>query len=91
MALEWFKQGILEETPGKAPLWKDNWAEFSKELWTNFRPANLTGTAEMELQHLSMPGSTRLSDYLVCFNTLTSRVEWGDAALQFQFYDGLPD
>jgi len=81
VALEWFKQGILEETPGKAPLWKDNWAEFSKELWTNFGPVNLTRTAEMELQHLSMPGSARLSNYLVCFNTLTSRVEWGDAAL----------
>src|SRR5258708_5486792 len=27
----------------------------------------------------------------VRFNTLASRVEWGDAALCFQFYDSLPD
>ena len=25
------------------------------------------------------------------FNTLASRVEWGDVVLCFQFYDGLPD
>ena len=30
-------------------------------------------------------------EYLVCFNTLVSRVAWGEAALRFQFYDGLPD
>src|SRR5258708_39426685 len=28
---------------------------------------------------------------LVRFNTLASRVEWGDVVLQYQFYDGLPD
>ena len=91
MALEWFKQGVLEENPRRALLWKDNWAEFSKELWTHFRPANLTRAVEMELQHLTMAGNTRLSDYLVHFNMLASRVEWGDAALCFQFYNGLPD
>src|SRR5258708_2154599 len=32
-----------------------------------------------------------LSKYLVRFNMLVSRVEWGDAALRFQFYDGLPE
>ena len=32
-----------------------------------------------------------LSEYLVRFNMLASRVEWGDAALRFQFYDGLPE
>src|SRR5258705_7921429 len=38
-----------------------------------------------------MTGGARLSKYLVRFNTLASRVEWGDAALRFQFYDGLPE
>src|SRR5258707_7420432 len=38
-----------------------------------------------------MSSGARLSEYLVRFNTLASRVEWGDAALQFQFYDGLPE
>ena len=32
-----------------------------------------------------------ISEYLVQFNTLASRVHWGDAALRFQFYNGLPE
>src|SRR5258708_16760539 len=38
-----------------------------------------------------MSSGAHLSEYLVRFNTLASRVEWGDAALRFQFYDGLPE
>src|SRR6266436_9478474 len=38
-----------------------------------------------------MAHSSQLVEYLVCFNTLVSRVAWGKAALHFQFYDGLPD
>src|SRR6266436_2443131 len=38
-----------------------------------------------------MASGACLSEYLVRFNTLASRVEWGDVALRFQFYDGLPD
>src|SRR5258707_10973861 len=38
-----------------------------------------------------MSSRAQLSDYLVRFNTLASRVEWGDAALRFQFYNGLPE
>src|SRR5258708_34369092 len=38
-----------------------------------------------------MASRAHLSEYLVRFNTLASRVEWGDAALCFQFYDSLPD
>src|SRR5260370_39003823 len=91
VALEWLNQGVLEEDPRRTPLWRGNWAEFSKELWTHFRPTNPTGPAEMELCHLTMAGNARLSKYLVHFNTLTSRVEWGEAALCFQFYNGLLD
>src|SRR5258708_22268894 len=38
-----------------------------------------------------MSSRAHLSEYLVRFNTLASRVEWGDAALRFQFYNGLPE
>ncbi len=65
--------------------------EFVKELQTHFRPTNPIGTAEVELQHLTMASGAHLSKYLVRFNTLVSRVEWGDVALHFQFYDSLPD
>ena len=90
-ALEWFEQGMLEDDPRFTPAWKSNWPEFVNELWTHFSPANPTGAAEAELQHLTMAPSTKLGEYSVCFNTLASRVAWGEAALCFQFYDGLPD
>src|SRR5258708_21608247 len=38
-----------------------------------------------------MQYDSRISEYLVQFNTLAFRVHWGDAALRFQFYDGLPE
>src|SRR5260370_2469244 len=90
-ALEWFEQGILEDDLSQALGWKSSWMEFIKELQTNFRPANPTGAVEVELRHLTMSSRAHLSEYLVRFNTLASRVEWGDVALCFQFYDGLPD
>ena len=75
----------------QAPEWRSSWTEFVKELRTHFRPTNPIGTVEAELRHLTMASGACLSEYLVRFNTLASRVEWGDVALCFQFYDGLPD
>ncbi len=91
LALEWFEQGILEDEQTQAPEWRSGWTEFVKELQTHFRPTNPTGAAEAELQHLTMASGAHLSKYLVRFNTLASRVEWGDVVLHFQFYDSLPD
>src|SRR5258708_11312304 len=58
---------------------------------TYFGPANPMGAAKLELQHPTMAHSSQLAEYLVHFNTLASRVAWGEAALHFQFYDSLPD
>src|SRR6266436_1732374 len=38
-----------------------------------------------------MASNTKLSKYLVQFNTLASHVGWGKQVLCFQFYDGLPE
>src|SRR5260370_9127744 len=90
-ALEWFEHGIMEYNTTIAPTWHHNWQDFITELCTNFGPANPMGTAEVELHHLTMNHDTHLMEYLVHFNTLASHVNWGDGALHFQFYDGLPD
>src|SRR5260221_109431 len=37
-----------------------------------------------------MASGACLSEYLVRFNTLASRVEWGDSGICFQFHEGLP-
>ena len=34
---------------------------------------------------------SQVSEYLVQFNMLASWVAWGNLALRFQFYNGLPD
>ena len=91
MALEWFEQGVLEDNPSLTLAWCYSWMEFTKELRTHFRLANPVGSAKIELQHLTMASNARLPEYLVQFNTLASCIGWGEQALCFQFYDGLPE
>src|SRR5258705_7998559 len=91
MALEWFEQGILEDDLSLTLVWCHSWVEFAKELKTHFGPANPVGSAKIELRHLVMASNTKLSEYLVQFNTLALWVGWGKQALHFQFYDGLPE
>ncbi len=81
----------MEINPRLALSWHSNWPDFIAKIRTHFRPSNLTGMAEIELCHLSMQPDSRISEYLVQFNMLASRVSWGDAVLHFQFYDGLPE
>src|SRR5258708_1864408 len=91
MALEWFEHGILEDDLSLTPVWHHSLAEFKKKLKTHFVPANPEGSAENELRHLVMASNTKLSEYLVQFNTLALCVGWGKQALHFQFYNGLPE
>src|SRR5260221_7190902 len=53
-ALEWFEIGVMEINPRLAPSWRSNWPDFIAEIRTHFGPLNPTGTAEIELRHLSM-------------------------------------
>src|SRR5258708_21181904 len=52
--LEWFKIGMMESDPRLALTWHASWPEFLSEIHTHFRPSNPTGTAEIELHHLSI-------------------------------------
>src|SRR5258708_318195 len=90
-ALEWFEQGILEDDSTQAPEWRSSWTEFIKELWTHFGPTNPIGTVEVELQHLTMASGSYISEYLLRLNTLSPRVESGEAELRFQLSHRLPD
>ncbi len=58
LALEWFKQGILEDDLRFTLVWGSSWPEFINELWTHFSPANPTGATESELHHLTMAPSS---------------------------------
>jgi Retrotransposon gag protein len=89
VAQEWFEpriSGLTDE-----PLeWFNNWEAFLDQLCTNFGPYDETGDAEHELTNLRMRDNQRVSDYLVHFSGLAVRCSWGEPALRYRFYKGLP-
>jgi hypothetical protein len=89
VAQEWFEPGISGLT-NEPPEWFDNWEAFLDELHTNFRPYNETGDAKHELTNLHMRDNQRVSDYLVRFSGLALHCSWGEPALRYRFYEGLP-
>jgi hypothetical protein len=89
IAQEWFEPGISGLT-NEPPEWFDNWEAFLDELCTNFRPYNENGDAKHELTNLCMRQNQHVSDYLVRFSGLALRFSWGELALRYRFYEGLP-
>jgi hypothetical protein len=88
-AAAWFEpafSGLTSEDPD----WLYDWDIFAKELQTNFGPYDLVGDAETALSNLKMKDNQRISEYMVQFNNLVARCNWGDPALRYQFYSGLP-
>jgi hypothetical protein len=89
VAQEWFEPGISGLTD-EPPEWFDNWEAFLDKLRTNFGPCDKTGDAEHELTNLRIRDGQRASDYLVRFSGLALRCSWGEPALRYRFYEGLP-
>jgi hypothetical protein len=89
VAQEWFEPGISRLTD-EPPEWFDNWETFLDELHTNFGPYDEIGDAEHELTNLCMRDNQPVSDYLVRFSELALRCSWGEPALRYRFYKGLP-
>jgi Retrotransposon gag protein len=89
VAQEWFEPGISRLT-NEPPEWSDNREAFLDELHTNFRPYDETGDAEHELTSLCIRDNQRVSDYLVHFSGSALHCSWGEPALRFRFYEGLP-
>ena len=87
-ALDWFEPAL--ENPSDEPDWFSDYDEFVAELKANFGPYDPEGEAEAELESLRMRETQHATRYLVEFNKLAARVQWGDAALRRQLYRGLP-
>jgi Retrotransposon gag protein len=86
VAQEWFEPRISGLT-NEPPEWFDNWEAFLDELHTNFGPYDETGDAEHKLTSLH---NQCISDYLVRFSGLALHCSWGEPALRYRFYEGLP-
>jgi hypothetical protein len=65
--------------------------EFVKELRNTFRIANLQVEAVEVLNALHMKPSNQISTYNVEFMCHAAHVQWGDEALCYWYYKGLPN
>src|SRR3979490_2070229 len=86
-ALDWFEPALSSDDE---PTWLDDYPYFISKLKDNFGPHDPVGEAEANLKNLRMRDNQRVTKYVVEFNRLATRIEWGDAALRRQFYNGLP-
>ena len=77
-ALDWFEPSL---TSGESLPWLDDYSDFVGELKNNFGPHDPKGEAEANLKNLKMHNNQHIVKYLVDFNHLAARVQWGDAAL----------
>ena len=87
--LQWLKPRLSGLT-NTYPLWLDNWDYFVDELQTNFGPFDKLADIKHDLTNLQMKDTQRISDYLVCFNSLAVHCPWGELALWYRVYEGLP-
>ena len=86
-ALNWFESTL---TSGRYAPWLTDYSTFIFELWNNFGPHDQEGEAEAGLENLQMRDTQQITKYLVEFNRLAARVQWGDVPLRCQLYNGFP-
>src|SRR5882672_1636616 len=85
-ALDCFESAILD--PNELD-WADDFILFTDELASNFGTYDPIGEAEAELEGLRMHDSHQATKYFIKFQQLASHVQWGEAALRRQAYNGL--
>ena len=76
--------------PHANPAWSDDYDELVSELRTNFGPFDIEADVENELEQFKMRDNQKVAKYIVSFQQVSSKVNWGDAALRRQFYNGIP-
>src|SRR5882724_10439990 len=81
-----FESAILD--PIKPP-WLSDFNLFIEELKANFGTYDPVSEAEAELKGLRMHESHQAMKYFIKFQQLATCVQWGDAALHRQAYNGL--
>src|SRR5882724_2382111 len=85
-ALDCFEPALLDPIE---PIWLSDLNLFIEELETNFRTYDPVGKAEAKLKGLCMHESHQATMYFIKFQQLAACVQWGEAALSRQAYNGL--
>ena len=80
----------LAYTALRPPAWVHDYQRFVHELVGNFGVYDEIGKAEQALNSLTMSSSEEITRYIVEFNRHAVTIGWGDAALRYRFYQGLP-
>ena len=75
--LDWFEPSLTSRN--NIP-WLSNYSKFVSELCSYFGPFDPEGEAKAELKNVHMHDNQRITKYLVKFNRLAARVQWGNAA-----------
>ena len=77
-------------TSSQHAAWLSDYSTFISELQNNFGLHDPEGEAEASLKNLRKHENQRITKYLVEFNWLAACVQWGDAPLCHQLYNGFP-
>src|SRR6266481_2276694 len=85
-ALDCFEPALLEIPE---PAWLSDFALFLEELEASFGSYDPVGEAEAELEGLRMQENHQATKYFIKFMQLAARIQWGEAALLRQAYNGL--
>jgi Domain of unknown function (DUF4939) len=78
-ALDYLEPALMD--PDKNPIWSTDYSEFTSELRMNFVPFNPKADAKNKLDRLWMKDNQKITKYIVSFQQLAPRVQWGQAAL----------
>src|SRR5882724_11932773 len=85
-ALDCFEPALLNPNE---PIWLLDLTLFIEELKASFGTYNPISKAEAKLEALRMHDSHQAMKYFIKFQQLASHVQWGEAALRRQAYNGL--
>src|SRR6266481_580616 len=85
-ALDCFEPALLEIPE---PAWLSDFTLFLEELEASFGSYDPVSEAEAELEGLRMQENHQATKYFIKFMQLAARVQWGEAALLHQAYNGL--
>ena len=71
------------------PAWASDFDLFVMDLEANFGTYDPVGKAEAKLEGLHMQENHPATKYFIKFTQLAACVQWGQAALLWQVYNGL--
>jgi Retrotransposon gag protein len=78
--LDYFEPTLMD--PDENPVWSTDYSKFTSKLQTNFGPFSPEADAENKLNRLWMNDNQKIAKYIMSFQQLALRVQWGQAALR---------